>query len=139
MGLSVCQSVCLSVCRRFNSLLDGLFVPQTILPTQRVMKISLIEGFFLKKLRCGDTTSTASVQLTTGGHFVCGNNVHELMHALMGVAAGAPSRRRGSARLVRELTLWPVKPGEDTAPFGLPSCCIVSRNRSLATLLHTTS
>ena len=60
LGRSVCLSVCLSlsvcqsVCRRFNSLLDGLFVPQTIPPTQRVTRISLIEGFFLKRLRCRD-------------------------------------------------------------------------------------
>ena len=30
-------------------LLDGLFVPQTIPPIQRVTRISLIEGFFSEK------------------------------------------------------------------------------------------
>ena len=90
-GSWVCQSVSLSVCRLFNSLLDGLFVPQMIPPTQRVTRINLIEGFFLKKLRCGDTACTASVQLTTVCHFVCGNNVHELTHVLAG---GAEARMR---------------------------------------------
>ena len=68
---SVSQSVCQSVCCRFNSLLNGLFVPQTIPPTQRITRISLMEGFFLKRPCCRDTASTASVWLTTVSHFVC--------------------------------------------------------------------
>ena len=56
-------------CSRFNSLYDDLFGPQTIPPTQQVTGINLMEGFFLKRLRYRDTSSTASVQLTTVGHF----------------------------------------------------------------------
>ena len=61
----------LSVCRRFNSLLGDLFIPQTIPSTQRVKSISLIEEFLSKRLRYRDIASTASVRLTTGGHFLC--------------------------------------------------------------------
>ena len=86
MGLSVSQSVCLSVCRRFNSLLDGLFVPQTIPPTQRVTRINLIEGFFLKRLRCRDKHLPLLYGLLWLAILCAENNAHGLAHAVMGGA-----------------------------------------------------
>ena len=100
--------VCRSVCRRFNSLLDSPFVSQTIPPTQRVTRISLIKGFFLKKLRCEDAASTAPVRLTTVGHFVGRNIAHELTHAVVG---GAEARMcivltRGESRYTPFFPPW---------------------------------
>ena len=59
--------VCLSVCPCSNSLLDGLFVPQTIRRNKRVIRISLIERF---SLRCRDTS------VHSAGHFLLAENEH---------------------------------------------------------------
>ena len=65
----VCLSVCLSVCPCSNSLLDGLFVPQTIRRNKRVIRISSIERFSLKMLRCRDLSVTSIVRVHSAGHF----------------------------------------------------------------------
>ena len=62
----VVRSVCLLVCYCFNSLFDGLFLTQAILPTQQVMRINLIEQFSLKMLCCRDLSANS---IHTVGHF----------------------------------------------------------------------
>ena len=62
--VTVLGSVCLSVCPCSNSLLDGLFVPQTIRRNKRVIRISLIERF---SLRCRDLSVTS---IHSAGHFL---------------------------------------------------------------------
>ena len=64
------------MCYRFKSLLDGLFVLQTIPPTEQVMTISLIVGFSLKVLRCRDPTAIHIVHIRTVGHSYSAENSH---------------------------------------------------------------
>ena len=68
--------VCLSVCPCSNSLLDGLFVPQTIRRNKRVIRISLIERFSLKMLRCRDLSVTSIVRVHSADHFLLAEKEH---------------------------------------------------------------
>ena len=70
--------VCPSVSR---SLLDGLFIPQTIPPTQQITRISLIEDFFLKRLRYRDQHLPLLYGLLRSAILCAENNV---MHVLTG-------------------------------------------------------
>ena len=74
--VTVVGSVCLSVCPCSNSLLDGLFVPQTIQRSKRVIRISLIERFSLKMLCCRDLSVTSIVSAHSAAHFLLAENEH---------------------------------------------------------------
>ena len=90
--------VCLSVCPCSNSLLDGIFVPQTIRHNKRVIRISLIERFSLKMLRCRDLSITSIVRVHSVAHFSLAENEHA--HRILR-PRGCPEEK--DVRVCREL------------------------------------
>ena len=91
--------VCLSVCPCSNSLLDGIFVPQTIRRNKRVIRISLIERFSLKMLRCRDLSVTSIVRVHSVGHFLLAENEHA--HYIILRPRGCPEEK--DVRVCRDL------------------------------------
>ena len=105
--------VCLSVCPCSNSLLDGLFVPQTIRRNKRVIRISLIERFSLKMLCCRDLSVTSIVRVHSAGHFLLAENEHA--HYI--ITTTWPSGRERLSCLPR-VTIFP---GYHASKQGLPT------------------
>ena len=93
-----------SVCPCFNSLLDCLFVPQTIQSTESVTTISLIEPFFcrsfLNKLHCRDLSAASIVRIQTVGHFHSAVNACALFLPRVGSCPLERRRRRCEVKSV---------------------------------------
>ena len=93
LGLSVCLSVCLSPLqlaprRSVRSTNDTIYSAGN----------SLIKGFFLKRLRCGDQHLPLLNGLLQSAILCAENNAHELTHALTG-DIGAYLRMYASLRV----------------------------------------
>ena len=101
--------VCLSVCPCSNSLLDGLFVPQTIRCNKLVI---IIEQFSLKMLRCRDLRVNSIVRVHSDGHFLLAENEHA--HYITTTWPSGRERRSCVPRVT-------IFPGYHASKQGLPT------------------